>query len=1175
MTCQKCGTENESGRKYCGECGVLLAVACTSCGAANSLRTKFCGECGSPLRAPSSLSGTQTRSPPKFITERRLVSVLFADLVGFTALSEHRDAEEVRQLLDRYYDVCRRLIDRYGGTVEKYIGDAVMAVWGTPIAHEDDAERAVRAALDITAEVTVLGQEIRIPGLKARAGVLTGEAAVTIGAEGQGMVSGDLVNTASRIQGVAEPSSVLVGSVTRRATEAAIVYQDAGAHRLKGKADPVHLWRAVRVAAAKGGTLKPPGLDPPSVGREWELRVIKELFHTSAEERQAHLVLVMGAAGIGKSQLSWEFFKYFDGLAANFLWLSGRCLAREKGVTYWALAEMVKMWAGIEEKEEPSSALAKVKEALEQHLTNAEERRWVEPRLAHLLGTDDQSDMGQEAPISAWSLLFERLAEDRPTVLVFEDVQWAEAALLDFIDYLGERSRNRSLFVLILARPELTDRHPNWAVAKRRVTPIFLEPLSDKAMEELLAGLVPGLPSEISSKILEQAEGVPLYAVETVRGLLGRGLLVEEGASYRPTRPIQALEVPQSLQGLIMARLDNLMPQERTLILQASVLGKTFPKQLIASLTKLPEGELQALLASLMRKELFSLETDPRSPERGQYGFLQNLVRMVAYEQLSLQDRKALHLEAAACRLQNLGGGEEEPVEVIASHYLEAYLAAPNDEDAVENKARARDMLIRAGERAASLAATGEAQRFFEQAAELADEPLQRAELLQRAGGAARRAGRVELAKTHLTQATSLFESQGRAHRAARVSARLAEVEWDLGHLDTALERMERAYAVLARDGPAKDLADVANHLGWFRALKGQHDLAAEPLELALALAEALQLRSIFCYALNNKAFTLMHRGRPEEALILLEHALKVALDKNLPTVALRSYNYLALLLEWRNRYVEALEVNERALELARRIGDPVWETTFITGPIGQLISIGRWDEALGRGARAQELREPVLLAHATSDLLHLAEVHIHRGDLEEASRTLDACSALQDSDAPGERNAYFVAHAAVLRAEGKHEGALAVAEQVLSTCAELGMMDAQMRRALLEATEAAFSIGELEKVQELLDPINDLHPGNITPFLEAQRPRLLARLALARGERDRVETKFEAAAAMFRDLGTPFWLAVTLLEHGEWLVSSSDLAPAAEPLLAEAGRIFSQLRAEPWLYRLANGTGA
>ena len=480
--------------------------------------------------------------------ERRLVSVLFVDLVGFTAASEGRDSEDTRELLSRYFDVARTVIERYGGTVEKFIGDAVMAVWGAPIAQEDDAERAVRAALDLTAAIPELD-----PLLRARAGILTGEAAVTLGATNQGMVAGDLVNTASRIQSAAEPGTVLTGEATKRATEATIAYEDAGEHEMKGKTEPVQLWRAMRVVAGRGGAMRSSGLEAPFVGRNRELQLVKDLFHASEEEKRAQLVLVSGIAGIGKSRLAWEFEKYIDGLAADAFWHRGRCLSYGEGVAYWALAEMVRRRCGISEDEDAASAGDEADGDARGASPDVEERNWVRPRVAHLLGLEDGIPGDEENLFSAWRILFERLAEKYPTVLLFEDVQWADAGLLDFIEYLLDWSRSQPLYVFALARPEFAEKRSTWA-GKRGYTQLYLEPLPASAMNELLTGLVPGLPEDLRDRVLERAEGVPLYAVETVRMLLDRGLLARDGAVYRPTGPIEQLEMPETLQALVAAR---------------------------------------------------------------------------------------------------------------------------------------------------------------------------------------------------------------------------------------------------------------------------------------------------------------------------------------------------------------------------------------------------------------------------------------------------------------------------------------------------------------------------------------------------------------------------------------------------------------------------------------------
>jgi class 3 adenylate cyclase/tetratricopeptide (TPR) repeat protein len=1172
MICPRCGFENPAGRRFCSRCGSSLALSCPSCGAGVAAEDRFCGECGAALGdrvAPGEARPVPPPTPRSGVAEaeRRLVSVLFADLVGFTTLSERRDAEEVRELLTRYFDTARRLVGRYGGVVEKFIGDAVMAVWGTPTAQEDDAERAVRAALDLAGAVAVLGAEVGAPDLQARVGVLTGEA-VTLGAWEQGMVAGDLVNTASRVQATAEPGTVLVGEATRRATQAAILYQDAGAHTLKGKAEPVPLWRAVRVVAGRGGALKSSGLEAPFVGRERELRLVKELFHATAEARRAHLVSVVGIAGIGKSRLAWEFEKYIDGLQETVRWHRGRCLAYGEGVTYWALAEMVRGRAGILEGEEPETALAKLSEAVEQHVPDPEERQWIEPRLAQLLGLQERVASDPQDLVGAWRRFFEQLSEQHPTVLVFEDLQWADTALLDFVDYLLDWSRSHPLFVLTLARPELAERRPGWAAPKPGVTSLYLEPLSQGAMRKLLDGLVPGLPVGLRDQILERAEGVPLYAVETVRMLLDRGLLVAEGNTYRPTGPIEALEVPETLHGLIAARLDGLTAVERRLLQDAAVLGKTFTSEALAALSGLPELELEPLLASLVHKELLSIQADPRSPERGQYGFVQELVRTVAYAALARKDRAARHLAAAAWLESSWGAKPEEIVEVLAAHCLEAYRAVPGAPDAAELKAKARGMLVRAAERAAALAASEEAQRYFGQAAELADRPLDRAGLLERAGEMAWTGGRGEAAVAHFSEAIALFESQGRAHSAVRVSARLGEVDWVAGRLEQGLERMETAFQVLAVEETDEDLASLAAQLGRLHFFKGDFDLAAERVEVALDIAESRWLPEVLSQALSTKSGIIEARGRSEEALALVTHALKVALENDLPSAALRAYANLSDSLCRHDRYDEALEQDRRALALARKVGNRIWEWLLIGELTYALFLTGGWEEAASLAAEVPQHEAAAGITKGWAFLGSLLEIHLAQGNPGEARRLLARFAALEASAVLQEHALHAAARAAVLHAEGRHADALAAGEAAFQARGELGADHQVVKAGFVWAVEAAFALADLGKVEELLAAVDELPPGHRSPLLQAQAARVRARLAAAHGDLEGVEAGFKAATGMLRELGVPFWLGVTLLEHGEWLARDAR-AEAAEPLFAEARAIFERLGARPWLERL------
>jgi predicted ATPase len=657
---------------------------------------------------------------------------------------------------------------------------------------------------------------------------------------------------------------------------------------------------------------------------------------------------VVGVAGIGKSRLAWEFEKYIDGVAQLSWWHRGRCLSYGEGVAYWALAEMVRMRARIAEDEEPASAMEKLRTAIETHIVDADERRWAEPRLAHLLGLEEFPASDRETLFSAWRLFFERMAERNPTIMVFEDIQWADAALLDFIEYLLEWSRDHPLFILTLARPDLIDRRPTWGAGRRNFTSIFLEPLQSEAMDELLRGPVPGLPDELRTKILERAEGVPFYAVETVRMLLDRGLLVREGDRFVLRGHIESLEVPETLHTLIAARLDGLAQPERRLLQDAAVLGKSFTRAALGTLTALPEAEVDQGLASLVRKEFLFPQSDPRSPEHGQYSFVQDLVKKVAYDTLSKKERKARHQAVAAYLQSTFGPEESEYTEVVASHFLEAYRLAPGAPDAAEMKSRAREALTRAGQRAASLAANDQAQHYYEQAAELADDPLEQAALHERAGMMAYAVGRMDEAEELFTKAIGLFESRGQTHPAARVSARLSNTLWRQARLEEAVARMETAFRTLSEEERDADLGSLAAESGRVLFFSGQTEAALARVEVALQIAEALWLPEVLSEAVNTKGIILSAVGRRKEGLSLVKLALETALESDAPWAALRAYFNLSDLCCHLDRYQEANEYLSQGLALARRLGTKLWEGMFMNQMYPPL-ALGDWDAALAR----------------------------------------------------------------------------------------------------------------------------------------------------------------------------------------------------------------------------------
>ena len=1156
MICSSCETDNRPGARFCRGCGAPLEGRCPECGAAVEAGQRFCDACGTRLEAAAS-GRVAVRDP---VAERRLVSVLFADLVGFTALSESRDAEEVRELLSRYFETCRRLVERYGGTVEKFIGDAVMAVWGTPTANEDDAERAVRTALDLVAAVSGLADELGAVELRLRAGVLTGEAAVTVGAQGEGMVAGDLVNAASRIQSAAEPGTVLVGEATRRATEAAIAYEDADFHRLKGKAEPVRLYRALRVIAARRGEGRSAGVESPLVGRDAEFRLVKDLFHACAEEGRARLVSIVGIAGVGKSRLSWEFEKYIDGLVDEVRWHRGRCLAYGEGVAYWALAEMVRMRARITEEDEPEAARAKLRETLAGIVQAPDERSFLEPRLGHLLGLAERSAPDKEDLFSAWRLFFERMAARDPVVLVFEDLQWADAGLLDFIEYLLDWSRAYPIYVVTLARPELAERRSAWGAGRRDFTSLFLDTLEPAEVDELLQGLAPGLPDELRAQIVERAEGVPLYAVETVRMLLGRGLLKRSADGYRPTGPIETLAIPETLQSLAAARLDSLEPGERRLLGDAAVLGRTFTRPGLAALSGLGDEELEPPLQSLIRKEILTIQLDPLSPERNQLSFVQELLRRVAYETLSVRERKARHL-AVAAHLTGDRGADDEIAAVVAAHYLDAYRAGLSDADAPELRTKARAALTRAAERAASLASAGEAARYFGQAAELAEEPPERAELLERSGRAATQDGSLEQADAVLRQAIELLEDLGERHAAARVSARRADALRIADRVDEAFELMQSAYDALADGEPDADVALVAAQLARLAYFAGRPERAAEAAEVALEMAEALRLPEVLAEALNSKA--MVNSRRPHESEALLREAHRLAVAHDLPAAALRAqFNLSGLAIEY-SRFREARAILDDALALARVRGDRSLGTAVLGQLADVLVCLGEWDEAEARCLEAPDEHE---LAHFPRFLFLIPRerILIARGRLEQARDLLEHADLGGSSDRQSQAS-YLLAQAFVLGAEGRPREALAAAEESLE-CWRALLQFHYVTEALVEAANAAFELDDLERVEALVVTAEGYPLVQRRPMLNAQTARIGAKLAARRGEA--ADDGFERATRIFRELGMPLWVAVTLLEHAEYRFRTGR-TEEAEPLLTEAGGIFEQLRAEPWLSRV------
>src|SRR5579859_458205 len=1136
MVCSNCGTENKAGRQFCTECGSSLAAGCPNCGSSIEPSEKFCGTCGTPIGGPR-----QSAAAP--VAERRLVTVLFADLVGFTPFAEERDAEDVRDTLTRYFDLASEVMTRYGGTVEKFIGDAVMAVWGTPVAHEDDAERAVRAALELVDAVRTIG-----PTIQARAGVLTGEAAITIGATNQGMVAGDLVNTAARLQSVAPPGVVLVGEATQRAASQAIAFEEAGEQTLKGKASPVPAWRALRVVSQRGGRNRSEALEAPFVGRDEEFRLLKDLFHTTGREQRTRLVSIIGPAGIGKSRLAWEFLKYLDGLVENVWWHHGRSPAYGEGITFWALGEMVRARCGLAEADAEATTRAKVGEVLAQHVPDPAERRWIEQALLALLGIG--SAAGSEQLFAAWRTFFERLSGSGTVVLAFEDLHWSDSGTLDFVDHLVEWSKSHPILVVTLARPELLEKRPDWGAGKRNFASIYLEPLSEAAMRALLGGLVPGLPEQTTRAIVTRADGMPLYAIETIRMLLSDGRLKEEGGVYLPVGDLTALAVPETLTALIASRLDGLDPADRGLLQDAAVLGQSFTLEALSAVSGLDAVGLEPRLRGLVRRELLSIEADPRSPERGQYAFLQALIREVAYNTFSKKDRKARHL-AAARFFEQLGS--DELAGALAGHYLAAHANAPEGSEADALAAQARLALKGAAERAASLGAHDQAVTFLEQALSVTTDPADEAEFLERAGQSATTAAHYKRAEAFLRRALELHRTRGDRIGAARTTASLGTTLIAGNQEKAALELLVPASAEFADQFPDRAVVALDGALAWAYVQNEEPRPGMEIAERVLEAAEHGDLVEILAATLVTKGGALGGLGRRREGIGAIRAGEELARDNRLDDVLSRALGIRGF-LQGDVDIVGALGAYRDGLALARRAGHRGGMLQIVNNLGYTAFVTGDWDEALQHldGQLTEDLEGTDRIALLSNSVI----VHACRG--EDVGERLTELRRLLDEDPLRVTVNVDDAVGNAAMADGRLEDARAawrhLADQDAINAPEFNYRAARPALWNRDVEAARADLAALDAT------------GVHGSVVELRRMTIRAGLAALEGRAADALGQYREALGGWRDLGLAWDEALTGLDMAILLdPSEPEVRTAAE----STRQILVRLGAKPFLARL------
>ncbi len=1171
MICEQCGASLGAADRFCGACGAPLG-ACPACGEHVVPGDRFCRACGFRLSAGPAQAARPVRPAPDHepAAERRVCSVLFCDLVGFTPLSESRDPEAVRELLSRYFGVARTVIGRYGGTVEKFIGDAVMAVWGTPTASDTDAERAVRAALDLVTAVNQLGAETVVEGLAARAGVVTGEIAVNLGAVGEGMVAGDAVNTAARVQTAAGPGQVLADESTHRLAGRAVGFADAGEHQLKGKAEPQRLWRATRVVSAAGGAQRVDGLEAPLTGRDAELRTIRELFHAAVERQVPRLVLVSGPAGVGKSRLGWEFEKYTDGLAAEVWWHRGRCLSYGEGVAFWALAEIVRQRLGIAEEDPADAAAAKLNDGVERFVPDPGERAYVGVRLGRLLGVPFPGDAGgslaREELFAGWRLFFERLAGQMPVVLLVEDAQHADPGLLDFLDHLIDWARDLPIYVLVFARPELHQarpRTPGFGAGRNRST-LTLDPLDRASMDRLVDALVPGMPPTARAKITDQAQGIPLFAVETVRALIDRDIVQPVEGEYRLVGDIGQLAVPDSLHALLAARLDALDPGVRRLVTDAAVLGVSFSAEALIAVSGKDEPAVRAALAELVRREALTVSADPLSPERGSYQFAQQMLRQVAYDTLSRRDRKARHLAVAAHLRAAFAGDGEEVADVIARHYLDALTAAPEDPDAERIRAEAVAARVRAAERAERTGALAQAATSYASAAELTpvyDAPGWQAAgpLWERAAATAADAGNYGPAVGYADRARDSYLRGGQTRAAARVQAIAGQALRLWGHMAEARDQLTAAIAVL-RAGPDQDTVRALDQLATVAVFSGSPDadqLSAEALALGQDLDVDARLLSIL---FRTRGIFMGMAGRRPQSIAYMRESARLATQAGDNLSLGRTLNNLSHALAVTD-LAAAAEAARTAAGHLRRTGarDSLAFTIFNLSQV--LLMLGDWDAADAELAQAADADG---LADNEAIIACQAWLAAMRGDADRAEILLAAMPDMRASEEPQSQALIAVIEVFIAAARHQPETALRRARANLAHVDALGAAHEATRWAWPAAARTAWELDDAAASQELLALLDALQPGRLPPMLRAERDLARARLASANGD------EFAAAIAALRELSTPYHLGHGLLDYAVELTRRGDV-DAAAAAVDEATAIAVQLRCQPLLDRAAD----
>ena len=1134
-------------------------TTCPSCGAENPDGAKFCNECAAPI-----LPERPRRK------ERKFATALFADLVGSTTLAEREDPEVVQSIVGRTFDRLADEIARYEGLLEKFMGDAVLAVFGVPRAHEDDAERAVRAALEMHAVLSELNRGFAVEGkptLEMRIGIEAGEVLVDVErASGprDRMLTGDAVNTAARLQSAAEPGRTVVGPAVYASTKDVIEYRELEPLTLKGKAEPVPAWQALRIKARTRGDRPRLGLESRLVGRDEELAVLKQTLRRVETEGRPALVTLVGPAGVGKSRLVAELERYVEGLPQLVYWRRGRCLAYGN-TSYSAFADAIKAQCEIFDDDDAEVAGKKADAAVRELFGDEE----VAPQIRTLVGAGEARGVSREDLFEAWRRLLERMAARYPLALVLDDIHWADAGLLDLIEHIADWSQG-PILVISTARAELFETRPTWGGGKRNAASISLDPLSATEGEAMLDDLLPGeIAPELRHTIVERSEGNPLYVEEIVRKLIDDGVLRATKASrWEVARSVEGVELPRSIQGLIATRLDGLPEDEKAALQDAAVVGRVFWVGAVAELTGRSIGEVRDALGRLRVKELV-LPHEPSSfSDEHEFSFRHNLIRDGAYDSLPKSLRADKHAGIARWAERRAGDRADEIAELIATHQIEAlgYLdeLGERGERRTELERSAFAWTFAAGQRTSALWQVSEATRWFREAERLADaleaKPRDRLPLARPHIDASWGADPPAETERVVRRALEVYEAADDRIGVGWASARLVIPLLQQARHDEAERAGRSALETLEPFGEREELASALHSLGWYLWRRGRAEEAEPLLRRAVEMAGRVDAPLVRAESTQTLAVCLSQLGRSADGLEMIEEAFRLAKENGEFSNLMRCYNNLpSTVADLGSDLPRAEAVLREGLELAQRAGARNNEA-WLTGSLGDMLfRVGKLNEAEALQRRAVELAvevgdEPLHGMRLTA----LAAALVFRGKLDEAETVYRASIPVLNEN-PEPQSQIFIPMV---------EGYLALTRKEYATAStELRTMVDQLRSFNVEAvpdvfTELARTLTRAGRASEAED-YRDLTEHGRSPAAKANAALVEGLLATAPSEGRRLLAE---GTAVLEELGFRIDAARAMVDLGR---AMAKLGEDPRPTLERARTILLECDARAFLFEV------